>query len=852
MTDANTKILIVDGDDPGAEHLQACLTNLGYTVCAAVSCGRRAIANAAHTRPDLALVDLGLAGEVTGPEVGAHIGSRFDVPVVYLTDEAEGDLLQRAAASNPFGYVLRPFDERQLQLTIETAAVRHARERRQRETEIRLKRQINYWKDLVQRMKIVFDSMREGVVIVGGDRVPMYHNASARRICGDHLQDIDIDNWAEKILIFQPDQKTLFSADESSLKQALSGQLPEEVELFIRNERKTDGIHVSVSGSPLTGKSGVAEGGAVIVFRDITKLKQAEAELEQTMIHRQHQAQLMETVFGSIADGVVAADAQGKFTMFNASAEQIVGVGKLDLKTEQWADTYGVFYPDEKTRVPTERLPLVRAIRGEPTDDVELFIRNDKRPDGVFVSVSGRPLDTDGAAAGGGVIVFRDVTRQKQAAAELETTMAELRYQSELMDTAFKSISDGVVVANAAGEFLHVNPAAEQIVGMGATDGPQDEWDKTYGTYHPDRETPMATEDLPLIRAIHRGESVDEEDVFIRNRNRPDGVYIRVSARPLLDKIGGIRGGVIIFRDVTERVFAEEALALAFAEGRLEIVDTILHNIGNAITSVTTGIETVRRNLVSDRLGRRLGALAAAIGGHRDDWIDYLEKDPQGRQVLPFIIELAAGFATHNEELIKTVGRVRDRANHIADIVRTQKALGTSSMDRKDIGLHEALAGALRVMRDSLAKRGIRTSINCRRAPREIRIRESQFHQMLVNLIKNAIEAIDDLAAAHGLHAAPRIRIRAYTGEKYLNVDVSDNGIGIRTKDTRVLFAPGYTTKPSGSGLGLHSAANFVVASGGRIEPVSEGTRKGTTMRVMLPLSSVVPAGTASPAKVVE
>ena len=109
--------------------------------------------------------------------------------------------------------------------------------------------------------------------------------------------------------------------------------------------------------------------------------------------------------------------------------------------------------------------------------------------------------------------------------------LRRLESQTQLMETIFRSISDGIVVANAKGEFLYVNPAAEQIVGMGVTDAPQEEWAEQYGTYYPDRETPMPTEELPLLRAIHRGEAVDEEDVFIRNASRPDGVYIRVSAR---------------------------------------------------------------------------------------------------------------------------------------------------------------------------------------------------------------------------------------------------------------------------------------------------------------------------------
>ena len=112
---------------------------------------------------------------------------------------------------------------------------------------------------------------------------------------------------------------------------------------------------------------------------------------------------------------------------------------------------------------------------------------------------------------------------------------------------------------------------------------------------------------------------------------------------------------------------------------------------------------------------------------------------------------------------------------------------------------------------------------------------------MLVNLIKNSVEAIDELAAQQGAVAAPSVAVKAYTEQTSLIMEVADNGIGIRVKDRKVLFAPGYTTKKSGSGLGLHSAANFVIGCGGRIEPRSDGAGTGTTMRITLPLSSVLP-----------
>ena len=386
---------------------------------------------------------------------------------------------------------------------------------------------------------------------------------------------------------------------------------------------------------------------------------------------------------------------------------------------------------------------------------------------------------------------------------------------------------------------------------MTAQDSSPENWSEEYGTFYPDRQTPMAAEELPLVRAIFRGESTDEVDVFLRNPARPDGVFIRVSGRPLLDEVGGIRGGVIAFRDVTEQMQAEEALARAFAQGRLEIVDTILHNIGNAINSVTTGIETVRQEVVNDQLLNRLGALADAVEAHRDDWAGYIADDPQGRKAMPFLIALARDFADRKEGLAQTVDRVHDRANHIADIVRTQRALGSPHMDRKDIDLRQSLSSAVRVLQDSLGKRGVEVALDCEEAPAEIRIQESQFHQMMVNLIKNGLEAIDDLRASGELDEAPRIRIRVYTEEDHLHLDVTDNGIGIDLSRTspKLIFSAGYTTKEAGSGLGLHSAANFVIGSGGQIHPLSEGPGKGTTMRIMLRLSAVLPTPPPPPAR---
>ena len=265
MVDA--KLLIVQGD-PGSECLEKRLRGLGYEVCAAVSCGRQAIEKAVALRPDLALIDLELNGDVDGIDVAEEI----DIPAIYLTDGAEEKLLRRAQATHPFGYVLKPIEDRQLHLNIQTALSMHEREGK------------------CQKKKTL---------------------------------------WKQRI-----------------------------------------------------------------------------AEL-------QNQTSLMETIFHSISDGVIVADTEGKFSIFNPNAQQIVGIGMLDAPPDQWTDQYGIFFPDQKTPMPMDGLPLVRAIRGESTDNIELFIRNEKKPDGVYISVNGRPLATNIGDHGGGVIVFRDITKKK-------------------------------------------------------------------------------------------------------------------------------------------------------------------------------------------------------------------------------------------------------------------------------------------------------------------------------------------------------------------------------------------------------------------------------------------------------
>jgi signal transduction histidine kinase len=124
----SVKILIVEDEQLVADDLRETLESLGYTVPALVASGEEAILQAELLKPDLILMDIRLEGKMDGIAASMHIQSRFHIPVVYLTANADRATLERAKISQPFGYILKPFDEKILSTTIEIALSRHQAE----------------------------------------------------------------------------------------------------------------------------------------------------------------------------------------------------------------------------------------------------------------------------------------------------------------------------------------------------------------------------------------------------------------------------------------------------------------------------------------------------------------------------------------------------------------------------------------------------------------------------------------------------------------------------------------------------------------------------------------------------
>ncbi|MBF0564168.1 MAG: response regulator [Nitrospirae bacterium] len=258
-----TQILVVEDEIIIAKDIQRSLENLGYDVTAAVASGEEALKKILVKKPDLVLMDIMLQGEIDGIETANEIRSEYDIPVIYLSAYADEKMLERAKISEPFGYMLKPFEDRELLTNIEMALYKHKLERRLRENE--------------EWLSTTLNSIGDAVVATDVNLCINFMNPVARQFTGwqlndargKHLREVFnvVDAWKIDLL---EDHSTLFATFHRTNKIELRG-----LELISLN-----GQAMLINGciAPIKDYKGNITG-VVLAFQNITERKLAEEAL---------------------------------------------------------------------------------------------------------------------------------------------------------------------------------------------------------------------------------------------------------------------------------------------------------------------------------------------------------------------------------------------------------------------------------------------------------------------------------------------------------------------------------------------------------------------------------------------
>ncbi|MCX6893386.1 MAG: ATP-binding protein [Verrucomicrobiota bacterium] len=383
----------------------------------------------------------------------------------------------------------------------------------------------------------------------------------------------------------------------------------------------------------------------------------------------------------------------------------------------------------------------------------------------------------------------------------LQTVVQRLARERDFLETLFNTIEDGVLVLDEAGRILYFNQAVTRFLGL-----------------QPNVEGQPITDYIPDLewQKIARFDAVGGSGV-VRHEfevHYPRPRFLRLYAAPLDGEASGSAGVALILHDATEaRQKTIDAIESERIQALTLLAASVAHEIGNPLNALHIHLQLMDRELAKlNKLSRaQPPARAAAHPGSRNQHA-----------------------ASGDNESLEITGRLerylavaRGEINRL-DYIVTQflQAIRPSAPQLKLFGLNDVVQKTLDLLRPELENRGVSLRTHLARQMPLTPIDPEQIQQVLVNLIKNALQAMTK---------GGTLTLQTGEGSEGVWVSVADTGGGIPQEQINRIFEPFYTTKKKGSGLGLMIVQRIIRAHGGRIELESRVGR-GTTFRIWLPL----------------
>jgi PAS domain S-box-containing protein len=521
--------MVVEDETIVAMDLRRSLEGFGYSVSGMAISGSEALEIATESRPDIVLMDVQLDGQMDGIEAARRLRDLFDVPVVFLTAYSNESTLQRAKTARPFGFLLKPFQDRELRSAIEVALYAHGMETKLRRREA--------W------LNAILQGMADAVIAFDAAGFVTFMNPPAEALTGRSLERARGLTMAKMLRLMDGDRKVL-PIDPTSGEGRPRG--PAAAILFDAEGNETP---VELTLTRLEDDKRRSEG-TVVVLRDVSlRLKAEQAEALRRSEER------LRALIDNGSDMVGVVDAELKLRFVSPSVCRILGYAEKELLGATILDLVN---PEDR-EVMAEAMEAVRQ-RRHGVAPREYRIR---RRDGSTVMVEAVTTHLlDHPLVRGIVINARDVTERWRME-------AELRQSERIYRGLFEKANDCIVI---------FEPEDERVLEVN---------DRACETYGFDRSEFVGMSLKDLSENVDRGRghvaatlAADSVYRFETAQYRRDGAPLNLEITASVVDLRGTRAIYSIGRDVTDRKRAERELLRA--NRRLEILNIIWREVASA------------------------------------------------------------------------------------------------------------------------------------------------------------------------------------------------------------------------------------------------------------------------------
>jgi PAS domain S-box-containing protein len=552
-------------------------------------------------------------------------------------------------------------------------------------------------------------------------------------------------------------------------------------------------IDVSVTISPISDATGAIVGASKIA-RDITAHKQAEEVLRES-----------EERFHAMLNGIPqlawTAEPDGSIFWFNQRWYDYTGTTPEQTKGWDWQNVHD---PEILPKV-LDRWKIAIA-EGTPFE-MEFPLR---AGDGIFRMFLTRVLPLKDA--NGHVLRWfgtnTDITERKLAevqlagqaqelirrAEELASSRVALETQTLMLQSVLDSMGEGLIAADRDGHFLIWNDSANKLMGRKASNLPTEQWTPHYKVFLPDEITPYPPDRLPLVRALH-GESVQVE-LMVEHPDRANRVCLEVTARPLKDNQGNLRGGVAVLRDITERKTAERE------------VQALNQTLEARVIERTAEMKAANKELeaFTYSVSHDLRAPIRHISGFTKILVE------------KFRSSLPAEAHEHLQHIVQAAHRMGQMVDEMLKLAR----LGRQALTVKVTGLSSLVQDVITLLAPETEGRQVEWKIG--QLP-FVECDPILMPQVFQNLISNALK-----------YSRPRspavIEIGQTEKEGEKVIFVKDNGVGFDMEYSDKLFGVfqrlHVAEEFEGNGIGLATVERIIKKHGGRVWVEAELDRGAT------------------------